>query len=147
MTCTPASERKKKQKNIIIVRPLATIPYHDNHPTTNHQRTMMNAAAAAAAARSETAAGHFVQDDAFADVNAETRLVMRNRVNPDVNAKYETENVKFLGRLFDNCYHYSELLRPALLNELAAQQAIDCARWTKASHDSKMRDHVRATYR
>ena len=138
---------KKKQKNIIIVQPLATIPYLDNHPTTNHQRTMMNAAAAAAATPSETLARHFVQSNEVDDVDAERRLIMRNRVPPGVNAKYETENVKFLGRLFDNCYHYSKLLRPALLNELAAQQAIDCARWTKASHDSKMRDHVRATYR
>ena len=108
---------------------------------------MMNAAAAAAAARSETAAGHFVQDDAFADVDAETRLVMRNRVNPDVNAKYETENVKFLVWLFDNRQHYSGLVKPALLNELAAAAALDRARKTKAGYASKLRDHVRATCR
>ena len=108
---------------------------------------MMNAAAAATATPSETIARHFVQSNEVDDVDAETRLIMRNRVPPGVNAKYETENVKFLVWLFDNCHHYSELFKPALLNKLAAQQALDCARWTKASRDSKMRDHVRATCR
>ena len=72
------------------------MPNHDNHPTTNHQRTMMNAAAAAAPAPSKTAASHFLQPKIFDDVDAETRRIMRNRVNPGVNAKYETENVKFM---------------------------------------------------
>ena len=82
---------------------------------------MMNAAAAAAAARYKTATGHFVQDKQFTNVDAETHLVMRNRVNPGVNKKYETENVKFLVWLFDNRQHYSGLVKPTLLNELAAQ--------------------------
>ena len=105
---------------------------------------MMNAAAAAAAVRSETAAGHFVQDNQFNDVDAETRQVMRNRVNPGVNLKYETENVKFMIWLFDNRDHYSRLLKPALLNDLAAAAALDRARKTKAGRASRLRDHIRA---
>ena len=108
---------------------------------------MMNAAAAAAAARSETATGHFVQDKQFTDVDAETRLVMRNRVNPGVNKKYETENVKFLVWLFDNRQHYSGLIKPALLNELAVQHEQDRERRTASGAPSRLRGHHRATCR
>ena len=57
---------------------------------------MMNTAASTVAFPSKTAAGHFVQVNQFDDVDVKMRLVMRICVNPGVNAKYETENVKFL---------------------------------------------------
>ena len=45
--------------------------------------------------------------------------------------------------LFDNRHHYSGLLKPALLNDLAAAAALDRARKTKAGRASRLRDHVR----
>ena len=108
---------------------------------------MMNAAATAAAPPSETLAGHFVQSNEFDNVGAETHLIMRNRVTPGVNAKYETKNVKLLVWLFNNRHQYSGLLKPALLNKLAAQQALDRAWRTKAGCASRIQDHVRVTCR
>ena len=83
----------------------------------------------------------------FGAVDAETRGVMKNRVNPKVSAKYGTQNQKFLLWLFDNREHYGALVKPVLLEELAAQYKEDRAQRTKSGLQSKSRDHVRATCR
>jgi hypothetical protein len=83
----------------------------------------------------------------FGAVDAETRGVMKNRVNPGVSVRYASQNQKFIVWLFDNREHYGALVKPALLEELAVQQENDRAQRTKAGRPSKGRDHVRATCR
>ena len=101
--------------------------------------------AATSAAPSETSAEHLSPDQQFDEVDAETRRVMQNRVNPGVKVKYETENVKFILWLFDNREHYGALLKPALVEELAVQHELDRERRTSDGHPSKLRDHVCST--
>ena len=72
---------------------------------------------------------------------------MQSRINPSVHEKYESQNTKFILWLFNNREHYSELLQPAVLDELAPQHERDQERRTQAGKPSKRREHVRATCR
>ena len=58
-------------------------------------------------------------------VDAETRGVMKNRMNPKLSVTYGTQNQKFLIWLFDNREHYGTLVKPALLEEPTAQHEED----------------------
>ena len=108
----------------------------------------MDALAAVTTAATTTTTTAANRDTAqFEAVDAETRSVLQSRINPNVRGQYEDKNINFIFWLFDNHEHYSELLQPALLNELVPQQERDKERRTQAGHPSKKRDYVRATCR
>ena len=106
----------------------------------------MDALAAAAGGGRATAAADR-HDPQFEAVDAETHTVMQSRMNLSVREQYESQNTTFILWLFDSHEHYSELLQPALLDELAPQHERDQERRTQAGKPSKRRDYVRATCR
>ena len=111
----------------------------------SHASTMGDLAAAATTTTTTAAPNRGTAQ--FEAVDAETRAVMQSRINPSSRAHYDHKNIKFILWLFDNREHYSDLLQPDLLDELALQLERDKEQRTQAGNPSKWRDHVRATCR